>query len=474
MSQLPDYVASATPNPVEKRAGWLATTAAGNAGVMLWFVFWQGVPSGGVLSLGLGTAVAALVAAALICFALFFYVPARLGAKTGLPLYIVGTSVYGVRGGFYLPGLLMGVLQYGWLAVNGYFSSLLLATTFGAPKDGAAHFAIGIAWTVITAFVGLKGMGVVGKVASYLPIIPIAVLALLLAKTVGSVGAFDPAVAPKLPNIFGGGTLTAFHVLITFGVGFFATLGAAGCDFGSGNKAGRASAIGGGGVGVFGSMVATGVIALVAIAGGLASKNPELVKAAAGANPADAGFLAALLGSGVLTKVVAVALVVSAFPAACVSSLIGANSFKSVFPRINPFVTCGIGTLAAIGLVVSKLAADAGIVFNVIGASFGPVCGALLADYLLAGRKWAGPRAGYNPAGWLSWGVGFVVGGITPAVALVNFFKNTANGDKLLELGFTVPVPPVSAFIVGFVIYFLLASIGLTSKKLEMPQRIDA
>jgi hypothetical protein len=31
----------------------------------------------------------------------------------------------------------------------------------------------------------------------------------------------------------------------------------------------------------------------------------------------------------------------------------------------------------------------------------------------------------------------------------------------------------VSAFIVGFVLYFLLASIGLTSKKLDLPQRID-
>ena len=42
--------------------------------------------------------------------------------------------------------------------------------------------------------------------------------------------------------------------------------------------------------------------------------------------------------------------------------------------------------------------------------SFGPVCGAMAADYLLAGRKWPGPRAGFNPAGWISWIVGFAVG----------------------------------------------------------------
>jgi cytosine permease len=473
MAQLPDYVASATPNPAGKRAGWLATTAAGNAGVMLWFVFWQNVPQGGTLTQGLGTAIAALVAGAAICFALFFYVPARLGAKTGLPLYIVGTSVYGVGGGFYLPGLLMGILQYGWLAVNGYFSSLLLTTTFGAAPNSAAHLTVGIVWTIVTAFVGLKGMGVVGKVASYLPIIPIAVLLLLLVKTVGGIGGFKPELAGAAPELFGkgSGTLSVFHVMITFAVGFFATLGAAGCDFGSGNRGDtRASALGGGGVGVFGSMVATGIIALIAIAGALASANPELVKAAAGANPADAGFLAALLGEGAFTKVVAVALVVSAFPAACVSSLIGANSFKTVFPKINPLITCGVGTAAAIGLVVTKIAADAPIVFNVIGASFGPVCGALAAEYLLTGKKWAGPRAGWNLAGWISWFVGFVIGGITPAVALVNFFKE--KGATPLDLGFTIPVPPVTAFVVGFALYFLLA--GLRSKPVDLPQRIDA
>ncbi|MDR1789543.1 MAG: hypothetical protein LBR12_04260 [Opitutaceae bacterium] len=468
MSQLPNYVASATPNPAGKRAGWLATTAAGNAGVMLWFVFWQSVPSGGVLSHGLCTAIASLVAAAAICFALFFYVPARLGAKTGLPLYIVGTSVYGVRGGFYLPGLLMGVLQYGWLAVNGYFSSLLLTATFGATPNGATHLAVGVAWTVVTAFVGLGGMKYVGRVASYLPIIPIAVLVLLLVKTVGGVGAFDPAVIAK-PAVFGGGALSVYHVMITFGVGFFATLGAAGCDFGSGNTDSAGTVAKGGLVGVFGSMVATGVIALIAIAGALGSKDPELVKAAAGANPADANFLNVLLGGGLFPKVVAVALVISAFPASCVSSLIGANSFKTVFPEINPLVTCGVGTAVALVLVVTQIAKDAGIVFNVIGASFGPVVGAMVAEYFLTGRKWAGPREGWSLAGWISWAVGFVVGGITPAVALVNFFKKP--GETPLDLGFTIPVPPVTAFVVGFVLYLLCAS--LRSKPVELPQRID-
>ncbi len=59
-----------------------------------------------------------LVIAALICHFLFYLVPGRLGQKTGLPLYVVGTSTYGVTGGLFMPGFLMGLLQFGWLAVN--------------------------------------------------------------------------------------------------------------------------------------------------------------------------------------------------------------------------------------------------------------------------------------------------------------------------------------------------------------------
>ena len=55
-----------------------------------------------------------------------------------------------------------------------------------------------------------------------------------------------------------------------------------------------------------------------------------------------------------------------------------------------------------------------------IGASFGPVCGAMMADYFLAGRKWSGPRAGFNPAGWISWIVGFVVGAFNLVAPLLS------------------------------------------------------
>ena len=42
----------------------------------------------------------------------------------------MGTSTYGVKGGFLMPGFLMGVLQFGWLAVNAFFAGTLLCAHF--------------------------------------------------------------------------------------------------------------------------------------------------------------------------------------------------------------------------------------------------------------------------------------------------------------------------------------------------------
>ncbi len=153
-------------------------------------------------------------------------------------------------------------------------------------------------------------------------------------------------------------------------------------------------------------------------------------------------------------------LAISSFPGGCFSAFIAANSFKTTLPKVPPLLSVGIGTLVAVGLAVTGSADHVGRIFEVIGASFGPVCGAMLADYLLAGRKWAGPRAGFNPAGWISWIVGFAVGAFNMVAAWVPALAGKQD---------LIPVPPVAAFVVGFVLYFILASVGLTSRKLDMP-----
>ena len=63
------------------------------------------------------------------------------------------------------------------------------------------------------------------------------------------------------------------------------------------------------------------------------------------------------------------------------------------------------------------------------------------------------PRAAFNPAGWISWIVGFLVGAV----------------DFIPGMAGAVACPPFAAFVVGFALYYILAKLGLESETLEMP-----
>ena len=473
---LPGYLANAKPNPMSNRAPWYKNTAQVYAGIMLWFVFWQQIPlgagadgyskfAGGTLAQGLGVALLGLIVAALICHFLFYLVPGMLGMKTGLPLYIVGTSTYGAQGGFLMPGFLMGVLQFGWLAVNGFFAGLLLVIPFFDDQSKAmmsvAHLVVSSVWIILGAFMGVKGIKYVARVATFLPLIPLAILVILLVSTIGGIGSFDsqalvkagetstPAAIGVQPPL---STFGILALLATYVVGFFATAGAAGADFGMNNRGAKDVHLGGL-VGVALSTVFAGGAALLIVAGAYGS---GIVTTGAILEPPR------LMGGIVGEKTAAVLmylLAIAAFPPACFSAFIAANSFKTTLPNVKPFISCGLGAIAAIVLVVLGKAGDAIAVFSIIGASFGPVCGAMMADYLLSGCKWNGPRAGFNPAGWISWIVGFAVGA-------VEFIAMIPGLDCLSG---KVPCPPVAAFVVGFVLYLILGKIGLQSRTLPMP-----
>lgn len=444
--RLPSYLQMAKPNPPENRAPWYKNTAPTYAGIFLWFVFWSAIASGGAnfaggtLAQGVGVALLGLVVAALICHFLFYKIPGLLGMKTGLPLYVVGSSTYGAQGGFLMPGFLMGVLQFGWLGVNAYFASILLNPLFGGGV--VTQKIIAIVWAALAAFLGLKGIQYVAKVATYLPLIPFVILLVLLAKTLGGLGGFDAADLVRSAPAEAAGALSLWGVIalcITYIVGFFATAGAAGVDFGT-NSRDESDVNLGGLFGIALAIVFTGGAAILISAGGFGlTKIYEL-------NPSNPDFMSHIMGSTTIGKAMGLLLAVAAFPAACFSSFIAANSFKTTLPKVDPFISVGIGALVSIILAVTGWAGQLAQVFTVIGASFGPICGAMLVDYWLSGKKWAGPREGWNLAGWISWAVGFVVG-MAPLVGLFN-----------------VPAAPLVAFIVGAVLYYILAKAGLESK----------
>jgi cytosine permease len=95
--------------------------------------------------------------------------------------------------------------------------------------------------------------------------------------------------------------------------------------------------------------------------------------------------------------------------------------------------------------------------FTIVGASFGPICGAMTADYILSGKKWAGPRQGISVAGYGAWALGFLVG-ILPFLPVSPEVKRLAQPAV------------VYSYITGFLVYMILAKAGLEPKPVPVPQ----
>lgn len=432
---LPDYISKTFPRPADSRGPWYTNTAPTYAGVFLWIGFYQSIATGTLDRMSLGLCLLALMIAALLCFALYYYTPAILGMKTGLPLYVVGSSTFGARGGYLMPGLLMGVLQVGWYSVSTDLATRFLLEGLGlsTKSTGLPYIVIAIVWGYSLAFIASRGIRYVARVALLANGIPlIMILVVFLKNQAGFTNYVPPSPAPAI----------GFILLIQIVTGFFATAGAAGADFGMENRD-RRDIVWGGAVGIFLAVLYAGGLSLIAMAGAH-SRHPEF-------RSFTFDGLIALTG-GTLGRIIFFLYTVASIPGACFCSFIIGNSFATMIPSIPRVRSTMAGVSISILLAITGAASHLVPFFQIIGASFGPICGAMAADYLLSGRKWAGPRRGINWAGYGSWGAGFLVGMIPflPISALQRYGQ---------------PATVYSA-LMGFVVYWILAKAGLESKPL--------
>ena len=439
---LPDYLAKAVPNPMGKRAPWYANTAPSYAGIFLWIAFYQQLAGKTITHGGLAVCFAGLVVAGLLCYALYYLVPAMLGLKTGFPLYVVGSSTFGVKGGYVMPGLLMGLLQIGWFAVATFFATDFILKGLGVHSEPrtAPFAAAGVVWGCLMAWVGAKGIQYVSKVALLLNAIPLLMLVIVFFQTAGGIGQYHVPAAQDNPFV-------AFTMTLAIVIGFFATAGAAGTDFGM--NARNASDVRWGGL--------VGIALAVLVAGGL----PLLsVAGAHGAHSTLAGYdydnVIQAIG-GPVASVMFFLFAIASIPATCFCAFIAGNSFSTMIPGVPRVASTLAGAAIGIALAVTGVAANLISFFTIVGASFGPICGAMAADYLLSGKRWAGPRAGINFAGYIAWAAGFVVG-ILPFLPLSAEVKTYVQPAALYS------------FFTGFVVYALLAKAGLQPKVVDMPK----
>jgi cytosine permease len=140
---------------------------------------------------------------------------------------------------------------------------------------------------------------------------------------------------------------------------------------------------------------------------------------------------------------------------ACFCAFIAGNSFSTMIPGVPRISSTMAGVTVSIVLAVTGVATHLIDFFTIVGASFGPICGAMAADYLLSGKRWAGPRAGVNWAGYLAWALGFVVG-ILPFLPVSDALKTYVQPAVLYS------------FVTGFVVYAILAKAGMQPRTVTM------
>jgi cytosine permease len=425
------------------RGPWYANTAPTYAGIFLWVAFYNTM-AGETLRYGsLGLCLLALLVAGFLCYALYYKAPAMLGMKTGFPLYVVGSSTFGTTGGYLMPGILMGLLQIGWFAVATFVASDFILKGIGSNAGpGTVPFIVaGVLWGLVFSFVGAKGIQYVAKVATFLNFIPLLMLLVVVFQYAGSAGSYTPAPAT--------GAHLPFAKVIAIVIGFFATAGAAGADFGT-NSRDEKDVRWGGLVGIMLAALIAAGLPLISVAGahaanpGLGWNYDDVIKASGGA----------------ISSAMFLLFAVASIPPTCFCAFIAGNSLNTMIPSVPRVASTMCGAAIGIILAVTGVAASLISFFTIIGASFGPICGAIAADYLLSGRQWFGPRQGINFAGYGAWLVGFIVG-ILP-------FLLPADMAPYAEPA------PLYAFIAGFVVYYALAKAGLQPKPVAMPAAAKA
>jgi purine-cytosine permease-like protein len=431
-AMLPDYLKASVPNPAEKRAPWYKNTFPSYAGVFLWFAFYLQIAVSTLNQATVAVCLAGIVVAGLLCFGLYYYAPGMLGMQTGRPLYVVGSSTFGTTGGYLMPGLLMGLLQIGWFAVSTYFATdyiirgLVQVKVLDRPSS-TLFTIIAIVWAYGLAFLALKGIAYVAKIAQVLNWVPLLMILVVFWANKGGITSYQP---PK------DDALSGFLTMLAVIIGFFATAGAAGADFGMSSRDRRDVALGG----------LTGITLAIIVAAGL----PLLsVAGYIGNHPGtgDFTYTAAIAGAGGLGTVAFFLFAIASMIPTCFCTFIASNSFGTMLPKIPKTYSTLAGVTVGALLAVTGVAANLIGFFTIVGASFGPICGAMAADYLLAGKKWSGPRQGINMAGYVAWAIGFVVGILDKIPGVPSSLVSVDRPAVLWS------------FVVGFVVYFVLAGI---------------
>ncbi len=298
-------------------------------------------------------------------------------------------------------------------------------------------------WGLTFAFVGAVGIGLLGKLSSWIPIFPLAAVALAAVANSKGLSGFSDAVALTKGGL--APVNIAMFAALTATAGFFASAGVAGADFGMNVKDEKGVALGGFFGITIGALVA-GVLAIITIAGAIG--NDPSIANMTNFDP----FLAAINQSGgILAKTSSWVFVIACVCGTGFCAFLASNAFATMLPKLPRIpLTMAAGAVGVV-LAASGIANNIMGFFVVVGASFGPIAGVMLADCIRS-NGWAGPRKGVNWAGYIAWAVGLVFG-----------LLGAITGGKL-----AYGLEPLIAMVIAAASYFVLAAAGLEPETVEL------
>ncbi len=444
---LPNYLAAAKANPMENRAPWYKNTAPAYAGIFLSVPFMAGM-AGGLAFGSITAAMIGLVMGAFFCLVIY-YVPAKLGMQTGMPLYVVASSTFGTKGGVAIPGFLMGIVQIFWHAVfTTSAAGFFMEAIDKSPADNQLlYWVVCAVWGLSMAFVGAVGIGLLAKLSSWLPIFPLAFIAIAAFVNKDGLGNFGTNVVAA-PGVVGVAMSLAMFAALQSTAGFFASAGVAGADFGMNSRNENDVALGGF-FGVTVAAIVAGFLAILAIAGA-AGKNPAIAAQVAGGQTFPA-FFASIAETGSLAKVSAWVFVIACICPTGFCAFLASNAFATMLPKLPRVPMTLVAGCIGVVLAATGVANNLVSFFLMVGAAFSPIAGVMLADYIRSGG-WNGPRQGINWAGYIAWAFGLILG-------LLGVLTKGKFGYGLEAL-----IPMVAAAAA----YFTLAGLGLESKAVSL------
>jgi cytosine permease len=278
------------------RGPWYRTIGPAYLGLFVWAPYFDSLWVGGLGRYSLSGLVASAFAASLLCFGLFYLIPAFWGFRTRESLGVVAASTFGTIGSEWLTGLGIAVAAVVWYAVAidyAVVSTLLGLNACGLISAASlspwelgpvvvkspVYLTTAIFWIYITGTAGLWKLPgvVVALMRVYAPVafVLLAGIAIWQIRKVGqydiaisqiwNLGPYDVETARSMTNRPGLTSLWRAHTsAVPLIVGFFAMSGLAGVDWGR-RAARRRDVVLGGVVGVVLAGSLTAIMSLIIV-----------------------------------------------------------------------------------------------------------------------------------------------------------------------------------------------------------------